>query len=203
MKDILISLNKAVQAEMPEPGIAYILCVSDPQVQTAESDRILRLCFQDITDSRCSDPFQKEHAKQIVSFFERVQQNDQIGCIFVCCDAGISRSPAIAAALMREQGKNDDCIWSDTEYDPNPLVFRRLCHAFGHPVTSSELRKKLRLNTIAWRKKIYEEMMQACREIAAYERGEIALRVVTFDEDGTMHSEYRKIDETANRDISK
>ena len=41
------------------------------------------------------------------------------------------------------------------------------------------------------------------KEIIAYERGGIALRVVTFDEDGTIRSEYRKIDETANRDISE
>lgn len=148
MKDIIISLNKAVQADIQEFDTAYILCVSDSRIQIPDSDRILRLCFQDITDDKSSDAFQNEHAKQIVYFFDRVQNNETIRCIFVCCDAGISRSPAIAAALMREQGQNDDCIWTDAEYEPNPLVYRRLCHAFGHPVTSYELRKKLRLNNI-------------------------------------------------------
>ena len=155
MKDILISLNKAVTAEMSESGTAYILCASEQQMQTADSDRIMQLCFQDITDDKSRDAFQKEHARQIVSFFEKIQVNEDIDCVFVCCDAGISRSPAIAAALMREQGQNDDCIWSDAEYAPNPLVYRRLCHAFRHPVTSSELRKKLRLNRIAWHKKFF------------------------------------------------
>ena len=192
MKDILIILNKAVTAEMSESGTAYILCASEQQMQTAESERILRLCFQDITDGRCSDAFQKEHAKQIVSFFERIAGKEDIDCVFVCCDAGISRSPAIAAALMREQGQNDDCIWSDAEYDPNPLVYRRLCHAFRHPVTSSELRKKLRLNRIAWHKKIFNDLCEGLKEIIAYERGEIALRVTAFDEEDTHHTEYRK-----------
>ncbi len=151
MKDIIISLNKAVQADIQEFDTAYILCVSDSRIQIPDSDRILRLCFQDITDDKSSDAFQNEHAKQIVCFFDRVQNNETIRCIFVCCDAGISRSPAIAAALMREQGQNDDCIWTDAEYEPNPLVYCRLCHAFGHPVTSYELRKKLRLNNIVKR----------------------------------------------------
>ena len=177
MKEILISLNKAVMTEMQEPGTAYILCISDPQMQTADSARIMQLFFQDITNEKSKDAFQKEHAERIVCFFERVQQNDQIDCIFVCCDAGISRSPAIAAALMREQGQNDDCIWSDAEYDPNPLVYRRLCHAFGHPVTSTELRIKLRLNRIAWNKKFYNDLCESLKEVAAYERGDITLEV--------------------------
>lgn len=93
---------------------------------------------------------------------------------------------------MREQGQYDDDIWSDAEYDPNPLVYRRLCHAFGHPVTSTELRKKLRLNKIAWHKRFYNDICEGLKEIAAYERGEIALKVTTIDECGNRKTEYRK-----------
>lgn len=202
MKDVIISLNKAVLPELSEPGIAYILCCSDSNMSVPESDHILLLHFQDIIDDKRVEAFASEQAEQIVHFWKQICDNEQIECVFVCYDAGMSRSPAIAAALMRELGQNDDCIWSDAEYDLNPLVYRRLCHAFGHPVTSSELRKKLRLNRIAWHKKFFYDLCEGLKEIIAYERGGIALRVVTFDEDGTIRSEYRKIDETANRDIS-
>ena len=194
MKDIIISQNKSVNPDIQEPGASNILSVTDSLIKIPYSDPILRVCFQDITDDKCSDAFQNEHARQIICFFERIRENEKINCIFVCCDAGISLSPAIAAALMREQGQNDDCIWSDAEYDPNPLVYRQLCHAFGHPVTSAVLRKKLRLNNIAWHRMFFHDLCESLREIAAYEHGEIALRVTTVDADGTRHTEYRKKD---------
>ena len=192
MKDIKISLNKSVLPELSEPGIAYILCCSDSNMSVPESDHILLLHFQDIIDDKRVEAFASEQAEQIVHFWKQICDDEQIECVFVCCDAGMSRSPAIAAALLREQGQNDDCIWSNAEYDPNLLVYRRLCHAFGHPVTSTELRKKLRLNKIAWHKRFYNDICEGLKEIAAYERGEIALKVTTIDECGNRKTEYRK-----------
>ena len=117
MKDVIISLNKAVLPELSEPGIAYILCCSDSNMSVPESDHILLLHFQDIIDDKRVEAFSSEQAEQIVHFWKQICDNEQIECVFVCCDAGMSRSPAIAAALMRELGQNDDCIWSDAEYD--------------------------------------------------------------------------------------
>ena len=130
-----------------------------------------------------------------MAYYKQIRDNDRINCIFVCCDGGISRSPAIAAALMREQGQDDNVIWSDREYDPNTLVYRRLCHAFGHPVTSRELRRKVRLNRIAWSGSLFQILKQGIEEIIAYQRGEIALRVTTIDDEGNRKTVYRKIND--------
>ena len=192
MKDILISLNKAVQDDLSDENAAYILCFSHDKQVTADGENTLVLHFQDLDDDKSPDAFQVSHAKQIVRFYEQIRDNDRITCIFVCCDGGISRSPAIAAALMRAQGQNDNVIWSDREYDPNTLVYRRLCHAFGHPVTSRELRRKVRQNREAWSGSLFQILKQGIEEIIAYQRGEIALRVTTIDDEGNRHTECRK-----------
>ena len=184
MKDILISLNKAVQGDLSDKTAAYILCFAQDRQVPAVGENTLVLHFQDLDDDKSADAFQVSHAEQIVRFYKQIRDNDRINCIFVCCDGGISRSPAIAAALMREQGQNDNVIWFDREYDPNTLVYRRLCHAFGHPVTSSDLRRKVRLNRIAWSGSLFQILKQGIEEIIAYQRGEIALRVTTIDDEG-------------------
>ena len=41
-------------------------------------------------------------------------------------------------------------------------------------------------------KEVFNDLCGGLKEIIAYERGGIALRVVTFDEEDTHHTEYRK-----------
>lgn len=68
-----------------------------------------------------------------------------IHTLYCCCDAGESRSPAVAAAVLRYLGKDDMPIWRDPHYHPNMLVFSMLTEALAVPASDEE--KDLRLYT--------------------------------------------------------
>lgn len=63
--------------------------------------------------------FNEEKAKQIIEF---VNKYKDIKTIYVHCDAGISRSPAVAAALSLKINGNDYEFFK--KYIPNRLVYR-------------------------------------------------------------------------------
>lgn len=89
---------------------------------------ILRLSFAD-ADENSRPPigaelFSRDQALEIWQFVERHRAN--IERIIVHCDFGISRSPAIAAALaLVLNGNGDEFLLAD-EYVPNELVYRLL-----------------------------------------------------------------------------
>lgn len=81
-----------------------IISITDPGSQPARLDghiQILRLTFYDLDKpvERFTEVFTEEHAEQILDFVSGVR--DQIDTLVVHCEAGISRSCAVAAALTR------------------------------------------------------------------------------------------------------
>lgn len=66
-------------------------------------------------------PMSKNDAARIVNAF--VQYNDRVSQIIVHCDAGYSRSPAVAAALTKALGL-DDSSYFGHGYCPNMHVYR-------------------------------------------------------------------------------
>lgn len=60
--------------------------------------------------------------KDAYSIFEFLKQNKSIKDIIIHCDAGISRSPAIAAALAKIFNNDDSKYFK--EYLPNMLVYK-------------------------------------------------------------------------------
>ena len=74
--------------------------------------------------------FKPIHAELIYEFFRSIPDGADL---FVCCDAGESRSAAIAAALKVAQGESDAEIWNSPEYHPNPLVYRTCRETFFDP----------------------------------------------------------------------
>ena len=69
----------------------------------------------------------------------------ELDTLYCCCDAGESRSPAVAAAVMRCLGMDDMPIWRDPHYHPNMLVFAKLTDALG--VGTSDTEKDIRIYT--------------------------------------------------------
>ena len=61
----------------------------------------------------------REHAERILEFVARHQ--DQVDTIVVHCEQGMSRSPAVAAALCSQLGENSDRFLQ--EYQPNEYVY--------------------------------------------------------------------------------
>jgi predicted protein tyrosine phosphatase len=73
------------------------------------------------------DIFSDKHAKQIVEFAEKYK--DYI--FIVHCDAGISRSAGVGAAILKHYTGDDSQIFGSRRYAPNMLVYYKILKAFG------------------------------------------------------------------------
>jgi predicted protein tyrosine phosphatase len=106
------------------PWAAISISSSNDFPMLDEKNRLglLRLSFQDITDVGKPGSFTAADAMQILDFVERMW--DQVEVFLIHCEVGLSRSPAIAAALSRIH-YGDDGLWLE-HYFPNPLVYRLL-----------------------------------------------------------------------------
>ena len=84
-------------------------------------------------------PMSKNDAKHIVDAF--LHYSDTVSQIIVHCDAGYSRSPAVAAALTKALGESDD------QYLPQYACLQHSAQRTGEPWTTKivaetcELRK--------------------------------------------------------------
>lgn len=111
----------------------------------------LVLQFDDVTkESRTS--FNANLAKEINQFMQNIDFDKQQ--IYICCDSGVSRSSAIAAAILRKQKQNEDVIWENCRYRPNLFVYQKLCEEFGLKNTKWSLRKKEKVNIRALKQQI-------------------------------------------------
>src|SRR5271166_2461267 len=86
---------------------------------------VLRLSFLDSDGG--ANSITNEQAISIRDFI--VGLKDGLGRVIVHCDAGWSRSPAVAAALAKHFN-NDDAEFF-TRYRPNMLVYRKVLDAFN------------------------------------------------------------------------
>ena len=136
MENIYICPIRAILDELDDLSTGFILCTSDDSLLIEPRENVLLLHFADITDARRTDAFTAEQAAKICAFWkQRVLYSD----LFVCCDSGESRSPAIAAALMRSAGQSDFEIWQNPEYHPNPYVYTVMCRELGVEVDSRDV----------------------------------------------------------------
>lgn len=99
----------------------------------------LQMRFPDIEDSEYTThatqllPIQEYHAKSIIEFVQKYKDAD---CLIVHCDAGYSRSPAIALAvcdilqLDEERTKLEDMVRRRL-FAPNGTVYRRITEVAG------------------------------------------------------------------------
>ena len=81
---------------------------------------LLRLTFEDITDAGKPGAFTAAVATEILDFVEAAWDKTEV--FLIHCETGLSRSPAIAAALSRVY-YGDGGPWAEHNF-PNPLVYR-------------------------------------------------------------------------------
>lgn len=86
---------------------------------------LLRLVFADTLELGKPDSFTSSLAVKILDFVE--QMWDEAEVFLIHCEAGLSRSPAVAAALSRIY-YNDDGPWFELDF-PNGLVYQLLIEA--------------------------------------------------------------------------
>lgn len=93
--------------------------------------------------------FSQSDAAAFADFLKKLETG--IDTLYCCCDAGESRSPAVAAAAMRYLGMDDMAVWRNPHYHPNMLVFAMLMDAFGLSISDEEKDLLLYTNQKAFR----------------------------------------------------
>lgn len=93
--------------------------------------------------------FSQSDAAVFADFLKRLETG--IDTLYCCCDAGESRSPAVAAAVMRYLGMDDMAVWRNPHYHPNMLVFAMLMDAFDLSISDEEKDLLLYTNQKAFR----------------------------------------------------
>jgi len=92
---------------------------------------LLQLAFDDAEPTRSTELagtftlMTCQQADEIWKFVE--QHKDDAGAVIVHCEAGVSRSPAVAAALCKGMGGNDRQFFR--KYQPNMYVYRLMLEA--------------------------------------------------------------------------
>lgn len=126
-QSVIISISTTYGEYKTEPYISEKNNVID----------ILRLSFLDADCPNDKDVYGRiakedelmsdEQANQIVDFVEKY--SDYL--IIVHCDAGISRSSAIAAAILKHYTGDDSDIFNSRWYAPNMWCYYKVLKAFG------------------------------------------------------------------------
>ena len=126
-----------VRVARVQPNVPYVLIsITDPgtdPAQIAESPLcmgVLRLQFfdVDIAYGGLRAP-SEEDAEAIVQFVRRYQS---MADLIICqCEAGISRSAGVAAALSRWLNGHDEEFFR--RYLPNRLIYRLILNRLGYP----------------------------------------------------------------------
>jgi len=99
-------------------------------------------------------------ARKIVSYYDGIPA-DSCEILFLVCDAGQSRSAALAAALLNAEGQDDiKSVWSNPRYNPNPLVYRLVLQVFGKRVSNAKIRRLVHINDKARKKQIKQRRRQ-------------------------------------------
>ena len=68
----------------------------------------------------------RQQAEEIHAFIEK--HRAEVETVVLHCEAGMSRSPAVAAALCRALGRDDTLYWQ--EYQPNRHVYHLVTEVF-------------------------------------------------------------------------
>ena len=140
--DIFVYSRRALEAARPHevPHVVISITSSADDVARVRSNPmcrgILRLSFVDAEAASDlyaeRDLFSREQASEIWSFVE--QHRSDVERIVVHCDAGLSRSPAVGAAIARMlNGTNTEFFAG--RYQPNMRVYRLLLDTYPAPPT--------------------------------------------------------------------
>jgi len=143
---------------------AAVLAVSSYAIKTELLSgfvSLLTMQFADTTVERSMDAFDLQKAKEIKAFVDALPS--RVDTLFVCCDSGESRSTAMAAAILRYLKLDEWVIWKNSHYHPNPLVYSRLCAAFGIRVWKYGLRRRVKCSENAFRNAIKANERKARR----------------------------------------
>lgn len=107
------------RCDRPWAAISISTLGDFPVLSEDNREGLLQLVFADTADPARPDSFTASLATELLDFVANVW--DRIEVLLVHCEAGMSRSPAVAAALCRIY-YGDDGPWGEHDF-PNGLVY--------------------------------------------------------------------------------
>lgn len=138
--------------DLPQSQNAIIICNgrSNQDINRCLPENTLIMDFPDVEDPHYPGAFNAAHARKIIGFICNLSSD--VTDMYVCCSKGSSRSPAVAAALMRMSGRSDKAVWLNPFYVPNLLVYYRLCRTWGFHTTRFSVWCRHLANVIAFKR---------------------------------------------------
>jgi predicted protein tyrosine phosphatase len=139
MRFVVYSRLQAIRMDLREPHA--VISIHDPGSEppaipeSAFLRGVLRLSFHDLDRAGGREDavlFTPGHAHEILDFLGRVR--GEVEALVVHCEAGISRSAGVAAALSRALFDADRFFFE--HYVPNPLVYATLLRVWGERALS-------------------------------------------------------------------
>mgnify|MGYP001823206740 CR=1 FL=1 len=113
---------KLFQCSRPWAAISITTEGDFPVLSENNRQGLLQLAFADTADSDRPDAFTTVLATELLDFVAAVW--DRVDVLLIHCEAGLSRSPGVAAALSRIY-YGDDGPWFEYDF-PNTLVYQQL-----------------------------------------------------------------------------
>ncbi len=110
------------RSDRPWAAIQISSRANHPDLSDENRVGLVRLAFEDTWEAETVASFNAALAQEILDFVESMWNRVEV--FLIHCEVGMSRSPAVAAALSRIHD-NDDGLWFEM-YFPNPLVYRLL-----------------------------------------------------------------------------
>ncbi len=127
---------------------AAIICCEDADPGKLQGIRYVHAGFSDVGEGS-SNAITRKEARKIAAFVDALP--DQVERLYICCQAGQSRSPAVGASILLYFQQDDmELIWKKAKYQPNLYVFKTMCDEFGIPLTKRELHKREKINKQAF-----------------------------------------------------
>ena len=139
---------KRFSYNVEEPTI--LISISDVDRKPVQLQRsknlldVLRLSFEDV-GSDGEFPMTTEDGKKVIRFVNKYV--NRVSCIAVNCEAGLSRSAGVCAALMRILEGYDGDVFS--KYTPNPCCYKRVLEAFYGGYASDSVEPEEKENIIS------------------------------------------------------
>lgn len=133
---------EAIYDKITEPCIIIsIYCPTDTPARIEKTEfvkDILFLAFDDVEEDRTygCKPMSKEDGVLVRDFVEKFK--NEVNEIIVHCDAGVSRSAGVAAAIGKYLNGDDMFIFGRPRYSPNLTCYRNTLNAFFGEVKIDE-----------------------------------------------------------------
>lgn len=149
----VMSRNKAIRYSYSDHPKTLLISIRDKgrHIPYFVKDNLIihYFDFDDVEEgSPDGFPISDSQAKHIA---EVVNNNKDVEKIVVHCEAGVSRSAGVAAAIGMAINGDDSFIFNDGRYCPNSTCYRKVLEAFGLKNDGSVFVQKLNTNLEKWR----------------------------------------------------